>query len=51
MQENFNDLMACVTVAKAKSFTKAEAQMGVSQPALSNSIKALKALMGIRLLT
>ncbi|MBU0913528.1 MAG: LysR family transcriptional regulator [Gammaproteobacteria bacterium] len=51
MQENFNDLMAFVTVAKAKSFTKAAAQMGVSQSALSHTIKALEARLGIRLLT
>lgn len=51
MQENFNDLIAFITVAKAKSFTKAAAQMGISQSALSHTVKGLEARLGIRLLT
>lgn len=45
MQENLNDLMAFVVVAKAA------AQMAVSQSALSHTIKALEAMLGIGLLT
>lgn len=48
---NFNDLMAFVCVARMGSFTRAAAQMGVSQSALSHTIRALEARLGIRLLT
>lgn len=40
--ENFNDLAAFATVAKERSFTKAAAKLGVSQSALSQTIKALE---------
>ena len=50
-RENFNDLIAFVTVAREGSFTKAAAQMGVSQSALSHTIRALETRLGIRLLT
>lgn len=48
---NFNDLMAFVCVARMGSFTRAAAQMGVSQSALSHTIRTLEARLGIRLLT
>lgn len=48
--ENFNDLLAFVTVAREGSFTRAAAQLGVSQSALSHTIRALEARLGIRLL-
>lgn len=48
---NFNDLMAFVCVARMGSFTRAAAQMGVSQSALSHTIRALEARLGVRLLT
>lgn len=51
MQANFNDLLAFVTVAREGSFTRAAAQLGVSQSALSHTIRALEARIGIRLLT
>jgi DNA-binding transcriptional LysR family regulator len=51
MQTNFNDLVAFVTVAREGSFTRAAALMGVSQSALSHTIRGLEARLGIRLLT
>jgi DNA-binding transcriptional LysR family regulator len=48
---NFNDLLAFVCVARMGSFTRAAAQMGVSQSALSHTIRTLEARLGIRLLT
>jgi DNA-binding transcriptional LysR family regulator len=50
-RENFNDLLAFVTVAREGSFTRAAAQPGVSQSALSHTIRGLEARLGIRLLT
>lgn len=47
---NFNDLLAFVTVAREGSFTRAAAQLGVSQSALSHTIRALEARVGLRLL-
>ena len=49
--ENFNDLAAFVAVAKERSFTRAAAKQGVSQSALSQTIKGLEARLGMRLLT
>ena len=51
LRENVNDLLAFLSVAREKSFTKAAAQLGVSQSALSHKIRALEARLGIRLLT
>lgn len=51
MKENFNDLMAFLVVAKERSFTRAAAQLGVSQSALSHAIRGLEARLNIRLLT
>lgn len=49
--ENFNDLLAFVTVAREGSFTRAAKQLGVSQSALSHTIRSLETRLGIRLLT
>ncbi len=49
--ENFHDLIAFVAVAKERSFTRAAAQLGVSQSALSQTIRALEQRLGLRLLT
>ena len=49
--ENFHDLAAFVAVAQARSFTRAAAKLGVSQSALSQTIRNLEARVGIRLLT
>ncbi len=50
VRENLNDLLAFVAVAREGSFTRAAAQLGVSQSALSQTIRALEARLGIRLL-
>lgn len=51
MTENFNNLAAFVAVATERSFTRAAAKLGVSQSALSQTIKGLEAHLGMRLLT
>ncbi len=50
LRESLNDLTAFVAVARAGSFTKAAAQLGVSQPALSQTVRGLEARLGVRLL-
>ncbi|MGH8158760.1 MAG: LysR family transcriptional regulator [Rhodanobacter sp.] len=50
-RENYNDLLAFLTVARERSFTRAAAQLGVSQSALSHTIRGLEARLGLRLLT
>jgi DNA-binding transcriptional LysR family regulator len=50
-RENLNDVLAFLAVAQAKSFTKAAAQLGVSQSALSHTIRSLESRIGVRLLT
>src|SRR3954468_11145439 len=49
--ENFHDLVAFVAVAEERSFTRAATKLGVSQSALSQTIRSLEAKLGIRLLT
>ncbi|NVZ50624.1 LysR family transcriptional regulator [Pseudomonas sp. B6002] len=49
--DGVNDLIAFLTVARERSFTKAAAQMGVSQPALSRTLRKLEARLGVQLLT
>jgi DNA-binding transcriptional LysR family regulator len=51
MRETVNDLIALLAVARERSFTRAAAQLGVSQPALSRIIRDLEARLGLRLLT
>ena len=48
---NTNDLVAFLAVAKECSFTRAAAQLGVSQSALSHTIRGLEERLGLRLLT
>jgi DNA-binding transcriptional LysR family regulator len=48
---NLDDLLALVAVGRERSFTKAAAQLGVSQSALSHAIRGLEARLGVRLLT
>ena len=50
-RENFNELYAFVAVAREGSFTRAAAQLRVSQSALSHTIRGLEARLGVRLLT
>ena len=49
--EDLNDLAAFLAVARERSFTRAAAQLGVSQSALSQTIRGLEARLGLRLLT
>ncbi len=48
---DLNNLLAFIVVARERSFTRAAAQLGVSQSALSHTIRRLEEKMGIRLLT
>jgi DNA-binding transcriptional LysR family regulator len=47
---NLNDLLAFLAVGRERSFTKAAAKLGVSQSALSHTIRELEARLGLRLL-
>lgn len=49
--KDFSDLLAFVAVARERSFTRAAAQLGVSQSALSHTIRGLETRLGLRLLT
>jgi DNA-binding transcriptional LysR family regulator len=46
-----NDLEAFLAVARERSFTRAAAKLGVSQSALSQTLRGLEARLGLRLLT
>src|SRR5829696_8835321 len=50
-RKHLNDLLAFLAVARERSFTRAAAQLGVSQSALSHTIRGLEARLGLRLLT
>jgi DNA-binding transcriptional LysR family regulator len=50
-QDNLNELRAFLAVAREMSFTKAAAKLGVSQSALSHTVRALEERLGLRLLT
>ncbi|WP_027547830.1 LysR family transcriptional regulator [Bradyrhizobium sp. WSM2254] len=50
-RQNINDLLAFLAVARERSFTKAAARFGISQSALSHTIRQLEARLGVRLLT
>jgi DNA-binding transcriptional LysR family regulator len=49
--DNLDDLAAFAAVGRERSFTKAAAKLGVSQSALSQTIRQLEAQLGVRLLT
>jgi DNA-binding transcriptional LysR family regulator len=49
-RQNVNDLLAFLAVAKERSFTRAAAKLGVSQSALSHTIRGLETRLGLRLL-
>ena len=49
-RDNPNELTAFLAVAREKSFTKAAAKLGVSQSALSHTMRALEERLGVRLL-
>jgi DNA-binding transcriptional LysR family regulator len=46
-----NDIIAFLAVARERSFTRAAAKLGVSQSALSQTIRGLEERLGLRLLT
>src|SRR3954465_6547756 len=46
-----DDLQAFVAVARERSFTKAAAKLGVSQSALSHTVRDLEERLGVRLLS
>lgn len=48
---HLDDLYAFLAVARERSFTKAAARLGVSQSALSHTLRALETRLGVRLLT
>lgn len=50
-RQSINDLIAFLAVARERSFTKAAARLGVSQSALSHTIRGLETRLGLRLLT
>jgi len=48
---HLDDLLAFVAVGQERSFTNAAAKLGVSQSALSHTIRQLEERLGVRLLT
>jgi DNA-binding transcriptional LysR family regulator len=48
---DFNNLLTFIVIARERSFTRAAAQLGVSQSALSHTIRGLEERLGVRLLT
>jgi DNA-binding transcriptional LysR family regulator len=50
-RQTINDLLAFLLVAKERSFTRAAAQLGISQSALSHTIRKLEERLALRLLT
>jgi len=48
---NLDQLVAFVAVARERSFTNAAAKLGVSQSALSHTVRELEERLGVRLLT
>ncbi|KQN62876.1 LysR family transcriptional regulator [Erwinia sp. Leaf53] len=51
VRNNINDLIAFLAVARERSFTRAAAKIGISQSALSHTIRNLEKRLGVRLLT
>jgi DNA-binding transcriptional LysR family regulator len=50
-RDNITDILAFLAVAQERSFTRAAARLGISQSALSHTVRALETRMGVRLLT
>ncbi|TCP90080.1 LysR family transcriptional regulator [Cricetibacter osteomyelitidis] len=48
-RENYNDLYAFLCVARDQSFTQAAVKLGISQSALSRTIKQLETRLGVQL--
>lgn len=49
--ESLNDLAAFMVVAEERNFTRAAKRLGVSQSALSQTVRVLESRLGLRLLT
>jgi DNA-binding transcriptional LysR family regulator len=49
-RDNLSDLLAFLAVARERNFTRAAAKLGVSQSALSHTVRGLEARLGLRLL-
>lgn len=50
-RSDIDDLLAFLAVARERSFTRAAARLGVSQSALSHTVRGLEERLGLRLLT
>jgi DNA-binding transcriptional LysR family regulator len=50
-KRDLSDLQSFVAVARERSFTKAAAKLGVSQSALSHTVRELEERLGVRLLS
>ncbi|ESY47260.1 LysR family transcriptional regulator [Mesorhizobium sp. RSR380A] len=50
-RDSLDDFLTFIAVARERSFTKAAAMLGVSQSALSYSIRTMEERLGVRLLT
>src|SRR3989442_14244138 len=50
-RQTLSDLLAFLAVANERSFTRAAAKLGVSQSALSHTVRGLEERLGLRLLT
>src|ERR1700723_4816316 len=50
-KETAADIVAFLAVAREQSFTRAAAQLGVSQSALSQTLRGLESRLALRLLT
>jgi DNA-binding transcriptional LysR family regulator len=50
-RETASDIVVFMAVAREQSFTRAAAQLGVSQSALSQTMRGLETRLGVRLLT
>lgn len=50
-RDNINDILVFLAVARERSFTRAAARLGMTQSALSHTVRTLEARLGVRLLT
>jgi DNA-binding transcriptional LysR family regulator len=50
-RDNLTDILAFLAVAQERSFTRAAAKLGISQSALSHTVRGLESRLGVRLLT